>query len=171
MKNHYSNKITNVIILMFFFAPLLISQTETIPWIPLSKDAPDNIPGRKNDIITSSQIGVPIYPGVYLTSYYPASSPNELGEAVTSLATVFLVSADDEEKVKKFYVENLNKSDGWNLFEDFNVFVKGDLNDALSRTVPGVAIREETGESYDLQGADPKIVLSLNTRIKILYKP
>ena len=156
---------------MFFFAPLLISQTETIPWIPLSKDAPDNIPGRKNDIITSSQIGVPIYPGVYLTSYYPASSPNELGEAVTSLATVFLVSADDEETVKKFYAENLNKSDGWNLFEDYNVFVKGDLNDALSRTVPGVAIREETGESYDLQGADPKIVSSLKTRIKILYKP
>ena len=171
MKNHYSNKITSVIILMFFFAPLLISQTETIPWIPLSKDAPDNIPGRKNDIITSSQIGVPIYPGVYLTSYYPASSPNESGEAVTSLATVFLVSADDEETVKKFYAENLNKSDGWNLFEDYNVFVKGDLNDALSRTVPGVAIREETGESYDLQGADPKIVSSLKTRIKILYKP
>ncbi len=90
---------------------------------------------------------------------------------LTSLATVFLVSTDDEETVKKFYAENLNKSDGWNLFEDYNVFVKGDLNDALSRTVPGVAIREETGESYDLQGADPKIVSSLKTRIKILYKP
>ncbi len=171
MKNYYSNKITSVIILMLFFVPLLISQTETIPWIPLSKDAPDNIPGRKNVIITPAQIGVPIYPGVYLTSYYPASSTNESGEVVTSLATVFLVSADDEETVKKFYAENLNKSDGWNLFEDYNVFVKGDLNDALSRTVPGVAIREETGESYDLQGADPKIVSSLKTRIKILYKP
>jgi hypothetical protein len=171
MKNYYSNKITSVIILIIFFAPLILSQSETIPWIPLSKDAPENIPGRKNAIITSAQIGVPIYPGAYLTSFYPANSSNESGETIASLATVFLVSADDEETVKKFYVENLNKSDGWNLFEDYNVFVKGDLNDALSRTVPGVAIREETGESYDLQGADPKIISSLKTRIKILYKP
>ena len=83
MKNYYSNKISSVIILMIFFAPLLLSQTETIPWIPLSKDAPENIPGRKNAIITSSQIGVPIYPGAYLTSYYPANSSNESGETVS----------------------------------------------------------------------------------------
>ena len=111
--------------------------------------------------MTFNQIGLPGYPGVYLTSYYPANSSNESGDALTSLATVFLVSTDDEEKVKKFYVENLKKSNGWNLFEEYNVFIKGDLNDALSRTVPGVAIREETGERYDLQGADPNIVSSL----------
>ena len=148
-----------------------MSQTETIPWIPLSKDAPDNIPGRKNTIITSDQIGIPIYPGAYLTSYYPASSSDESEGPVTSLATVFLVSTENAENVKKFYIENLNKSDGWNLFKEYDVFVKGDLSDALSRTVPGVAIRKETGESYDLQGADPKIVSSLKTRIKILYNP
>ena len=159
------------IIIVSSVSQLAFAQSNVIPWIPLSKDAPDNIPGRKNTIINSDQIPIPIYPGAYLTSFYPANSSNESGETVASLATVFLVSADDEETVKKFYAENLNKSDGWNLFEDYNVFVKGDLNDALSRTVPGVAIREETGESYDLQGADPKIVSSLKSRIKILYRP
>ena len=157
--------------LLLLASPSIIGQTETIPWIPLSKDSPDNIPGRKNTIITSDQIGIPIYPGAYLTSYYPASSSDESDAPVTSLATVFLVSTDNEENVKKFYIENLKKSDGWNLYEEYDVFVKGDLNDALSRTVPGVAIREETGDSYDLQGADPKIVSSLKTRIKILYNP
>ena len=160
-----------IIVLTLLYSPSLISQNETIPWIPLSKDAPENIPGRANTVITYNQIGLPVYPGVYLTSYYPADSSNGSGDAITSLATVFLVSTDDEESVKEFYVENLKKSDGWNLFEEYDVFVKGDFNDALSRTVPGVAIREETGESYDLQGADPNIVSSLKTRIKILYKP
>ena len=171
MKSKYHICFQVIIVLTLFYSPFLISQNETIPWIPLSKDAPENIPGRKNTIITSDQIGIPIYPGAYLTSYYPASSSDESDAPVTSLATVFLVSTDNEENVKKFYIKNLTKSDGWNLFEDYEVFVKGDLNDALSRTVPGVAIREETGESYDLQGADPKIVSSLKTRIKILYKP
>ena len=171
MKNNYLNKILRVLILMSLFAPLLLSQTETIPWIPLSKDAPDNIPGRNAAAPTYNEIGIPLYPGVYLTSYYPASSTDESGGVVTSLATVFLVSTDDEETVQAFYIENLKESDGWNFFKDYKVFVKGDLNDALSRTVPGVGIREETGESYDLQGAETKIVSSIKTRIKILYKP
>lgn len=171
MKNRNLNNITVILLLLLLGSPLAVAQSETIPWIPLSKDAPDNIPGRKNIIITSDQIGIPIYPGAYLTSYYPASSSGELDAPVTSLATVFLVSSDNEEDVKKFYIENLKKSDGWNLFEEYDVFIKGDLDDALSRTVPGVAIREETGDSYDLQGADPKIVSSLKTRIKILYNP
>ena len=171
MKNRNLNNLTMMLILLLLTSPLIIAQTETIPWIPLSNDAPENIPGRENTVITYNQIGLPVYPGVYLTSYYPADSSNGSGDAITSLATVFLVSTDDEENVKEFYVENLKKSDGWNLFEEYDVFVKGDLNDAFSRTVPGVAIREETGESYDLQGADPNIVSSLKTRIKILYKP
>ena len=60
--------------------------------------------------------------------------------------------------------------DGY-YYKDYNLFVRGNLTQALSRTVPGVAIREETGESYDLKGADPKIVSTLKTRIKILYLP
>ncbi|MCU0343401.1 MAG: hypothetical protein MUF28_06220 [Ignavibacterium sp.] len=171
MKNKNLNNITGILVLLLLGTPLAIAQTETIPWIPLSKDAPDNIPGRINTIITIDKIGIPLYPGAYLTSYYPPSSSDKSDASVSSLATIFLVSTDNEENVKKFYIENLKKSDGWNLFEEYVVFVKGDLNDALSRTVPGVAIREETGESYDLQGADPNIVSSLKTRIKILYNP
>jgi hypothetical protein len=171
MKNNYLDKITRVLILMCLFAPLLLSQTETIPWIPLSKDSPANISGRNAAAPTFNEIGIPLYPGAYLTSYYPATSSNESGKSVTSLATVFLVTSDEIEKVELFYIKNLKKSDGWNFYEEYNVFVKGDLNDALSRTVPGVAIREETGESFDLSDADPDFKSTLKTRIKILYKP
>lgn len=171
MKNRNLNSITVILILLLLASPLTIAQSETIPWIPFSKDGPANIPGRENTIISYDKIGIPIYPGAYLTSYYPPSSADKSDAPVTSLATVFLVSTDNEENVKNFYIENLKKSDGWNFFDEYQVFIKGNLNDALSRTVPGVAIRGETGESYDLQGADPKIVSSLKTRIKILYKP
>ncbi len=68
---------------MSLFAPLLLSQTETIPWIPLSKDAPDNIPGRKNaQLLLLLKLGCQYIPESYLASYYPASSTNESGEAV-----------------------------------------------------------------------------------------
>jgi len=154
-----------------FLSCLLFPQKDIIPWIPLSVDAPANIVERNKIIVSSTEINLPIYPGSYLTSYYPAISSNESEETLTSLATIFLVTADEIDKVMQFYRGALKVPDGWNLFEEYNVFVKGNLNDALSRTAPGIAIREETGESYDLKGADPKIVSSLKTRIKILYKP
>jgi hypothetical protein len=167
MKTYKTTSKTLVVIFFLLFSQLVFSQSDKIPWLPLIKDAPQ----KTADVITSAQIGISVYPGAYLTSYYPATSSNESDKSVTSLATVFLVTSDEIEKVVQFYIKNLKKSDGWNFYDEYNVFVKGDLNDALSRTVPGVAIREETGENFDLADADPDIKSTLKTRIKILYKP
>lgn len=167
MKTFINSITTSLVIAILLFSQLLFSQSDNIPWVPLLKDAPE----RTADVITSTQIGIPVYPGSYLTSYYPAASSNQNGKTVTSMATAFLVTNDEIEKVEQFYTKNLKTSDGWNYFEEYKVFVKGNLNDALSRTVPGVAIREETGESFDLADADPDIKAALKTRIKILYKP
>ena len=167
MKTFINSITTSLVIAFLLFSQLVFSQSDKIPWIPLLKDAPE----RTADVITSAQIGIPVYPGSYLTSYYPSASSNENGKTVTSMATIFLVTSDEIEKVVKFYTNNLKNSDGWNYFEEYKVCVKGDLNDALSRTVPGVAIREETGESFDLADADPDIKAALKTRLKILYKP
>lgn len=171
MKSIYQINVTLIIMLTFLFSPLLISQTGTIPWIPVSKDAPDNIPNRNASAPTFSEIGIPVYPGAYLTSVYPVSKSSNSDSIDLPLPTIVLVTSDDQETVKRFYKERLKESDGWKSFENYSTFVKGDLSEALSRTVPGVGVREETGESYDLYGADPKIVSSLKTRIKILYKP
>jgi len=171
MKNNTLSKIAVALVIFFLASPLIIPQTGSIPWIPLAKDAPENIPGRNGSAPLFDEIGIPIYPGAYLTSVYQAVNSNEIESMEVPLPGIFLVTIDDQEKVKEFYKINLKKSDGWIYYEDYSVFVRGDLSQALSRTVPGVAIREETGESYDLQGADPKIVSSLKTRIKILYKP
>jgi hypothetical protein len=150
---------------------LLIAQNEIIPWIPLSEDAPANIIERNKIIISSSEISLPVYPGAYLTSYYPVSKSNEMDSLEMPLPAIFLVTSDDVETVKQFYKKQFKESDGWVSQEDYSVFVKGTLSQAFARTAPGVAIREETGENFDLKGADPKIVSSLKTRIKILYKP
>jgi len=83
MKSKYHICFQVIIVIILFYSPSLILQNETIQWIPLSKDAPDNIPGRTNAIITFNQIGLPVYPGVYLTSYYPADSSNGSGDAIT----------------------------------------------------------------------------------------
>jgi len=171
MKNINQKYFTLIIILICILSPLMMSQTETIPWVPLTKDAPENIPGRNGPAPTFDEVGIPIYPGAYLTAIYQAIASDEVDKSESPLPGIFLVSNDDPEKVKEFYKINLKKSDGWIYYKDYNVFVRGDLSQALSRTVPGVAIREETGESYDLKGADPKIVSSLKTRIKIVYKP
>ena len=154
------------VIIISLLTQTAFSQSKIIPWIPLTADKPQ----RATEVITTDQINIPVYPGSYLTSYYPSASSNENGKTVTSMATVYLVTSDEIEKIVKFYTKNLKTSDGWNYFEEYKVCVKGDLNDALSRTVPGVAVREETGESFDLADADPDIKAALKTRIKILYK-
>jgi len=149
----------------------LKAQSEIIPWIPLSEDAQSDIVKRNKTIITTSEINFPVYPGAYLTSYYPVSKSSEIDSLELPLPAIFLVTSDDIEKVKQFYKHLLRESDGWVSQEDYSVFVKGTLSQAFARTAPGVAIREETGESYDLKGADPKIISALKTRIKILYMP
>jgi hypothetical protein len=157
--------------LIVFYSSTIIAQTGKIPWIPLSKDAPNEIPGRNGTAPTYEEIGIPIYPGAYLTSIYLASDSTDIDSTELPLPTIILVSSDNQEKVKTFYKKHLSEVDGWESFEDYNVFVKGLLSQALSRTVPTVAIREETGQSYDLTGANPKIKSMLKTRIKILYQP
>jgi hypothetical protein len=149
----------------------LIAQSEVIPWIPLSLDASANIVERNKTVITTSEINLPVYPGAFLTSYYPISKSAGIDSLELPLPAIFLVTSDDIETVKQYYKKMLKESDGWISQEDYSVFVKGTLSQAFARTAPGIAIREETGESYDLAGADPKIVSSLKTRIKILYKP
>ena len=171
MKNNILKNTIALIILTVLVNSSVFAQTGTIQWIPLAEDAPDKIPGRNGPSPTFGEVGLPVYPGSYLTSVYPAVSSSEPDNNEMPLPTIILVTSDDQEKVKIFYQERLKESDGWNSFEDYSVFVKGELSDALSRTVPGVGIREETGGNYDLTEADPKIKASLKTRIKILYVP
>jgi len=149
----------------------LIAQSEVIPWIPLSEDAQSDVVKRNKTIITTAEINFPVYRGAYITSYYPVSKSAEIDSLELPLPAIFLVTSDDIETVKQYYKKLLRESDGWISQEDYSVFVKGTLSQAFARTAPGIAIREETGESYDLKGADPKVVSSLKTRIKILYKP
>jgi len=171
MKNNTLYKIAVVLVVFFLTSPQIFPQTGSIPWIPLANDAPENIPGRNGPAPTFDEIEIPIYPGAYLTSVYQVIKSNDPIVNEVPLPGIFLVTSDDQEKVKEFYKNKLNKSDGWIFYENYNLFVRGNLTQALSRTVPGVAIREETGESYDLKGADPEIVSLLKTRIKILFLP
>jgi hypothetical protein len=171
MKKNILKFMVTFICLIITFCSTIIAQTGKIPWIPLSKDAPDEIPGRNGPAPTYEEIGIMFYPGAYLSSVYPASKTDESDTLALPLPGIFLVTSDEVAKVKEYYKKHLKKADGWKSFEDYSTFSKGNLSEALSRTVPGVAIREETGESFDLTGADPKIKSSLKTRIKILYKP
>ncbi|HLG33152.1 MAG TPA: hypothetical protein VI362_08920 [Ignavibacteriaceae bacterium] len=170
MNNNILKHTIALITMIVLASSSTFAQTGTIQWLQLADDAPDKIPGRNGSAPTFEEVGIPVYPGSYLTSVYPVSASSEPDSNETPLPTIILVTSDEQEKVKKFYQERLKESDGWYSSEEYSVFVKGELSDALSRTVPGVAIREETGESYDLSGADPKIKASLKTRIKILYE-
>jgi hypothetical protein len=171
MKKLASYFIISIVLISTAEFSQLKAQSEIIPWIPLSPDAPANIVERNKIIIDASEINLPIYPDSYLTSYYPVNKSAEIDSLELPLPAIFIVTGDDIETVKQYYKKLLRESDGWISQEDYSVFVKGTLSQAFARTAPGIAIREETGESYDLKGADPKVVSSLKTRIKILYKP
>jgi len=157
-------------ILLLLYAGLLKAQENRIPWIPLMENAPDTIAGRNGAAPTYGEIGIPIYPGSFLTSVYIEVFENDT-DGDSPLPGIYLVTSDDKEKVIQFYKDTLNKSNGWIYNDEYFIFTLGTTDNPFSRTIPGIAIREESGESFDLIGAEEDIKKSLKTRVKIIYIP
>jgi hypothetical protein len=81
-----------------------------------------------------------------------------------------LVTSDLSSNVINFYKKTLTKDKGWNYSEEYKTFVKGSPGSSLTGFVPSVAIRDESGENFDLGYVDPNIKSKLKTRIVITYK-
>ena len=159
----------SVLVFAILFTSSVYAQTQCAPWIKLSKSAPKNITSRSYIVPTKGEIGIPIYPGSYLTSLTaPRADTLEFENSI--LPFINLVTKDQLSKVISFYKSKLNKADGWNYSEEYKTFVQGDVASALTGFVPAVGIRNETGENFDLVHADEKLKAKLKTRIQIFYK-
>jgi len=165
---NYFLKISILVFLMLFTSSVY-AQTPSAPWIKLSKSAPKNITSRSYTVPTKGEVGIPIYPGAYLTSL-TAPRADTLKFEKSILPFINLVTKDQPSKVISFYKSKLTKADGWNYSEEYKTFVQGDVASATSGFVPAVGIRDETGNSFDLVHADERLKAKLKTRIQIFYK-
>lgn len=159
----------SILVLVILFTSSVYAQAPCASWIKLSKSAPKNLTSRSYTVPTKSEVGIPIYPGSYLTSL-SAPRADTLKFENSVLPFINLVTKDQPSKVISFYKSKLNKADGWNYSEEFKTFVQGDVASATSGFVPAVGIRNETGENFDLVNADEKVKAKLKTRIEISYK-
>jgi len=159
----------SILIFVILFTSSVYAQTPCAPWIKLSKSAPKNLTSRSYTVPTKGEVGIPIYPGSYLTSL-SAPRVDTLEFENSILPFINLVTKDQPSKVISFYKSKLTKAGGWNYSEEFKTFVQGDVVSATSGFVPAVGIRDETGENFDLVHADEKVKANLKTRIQIFYK-
>ncbi len=159
-----------IILILSVFTVQSIAQSPFAPWAKLSTDAPKNISGRKFSVPTKDEVGIPPYPGAFISSV-SAPSTDTIKYKQEVLPFVNLVTSDIPSNVIAFYKRNFTKAKGWNYSEEFRTFVKGDLESAGTGFVPSVAIRDESGDNYDLVYVDSSVKSKLKTRIVITYKP
>jgi hypothetical protein len=159
----------SILVFVILFTSSVYAQTPCAPWIKLSKTAPKNLTSRSYTVPTKGEVGIPIYPGSYLTSLSaPRADTLEFENSI--LPFINLVTKDQPSKVISFYKNKLTKANGWNYSEEYKTFVQGDVTSVLSGFVPAVGIRDETGENFDLVHADERLKVNLKTRIQIFYK-
>ena len=140
------------------------------PWAKLSSDAPKEISARKYPVPSKDDVGIPPYPGAVISSVStPSTDTIKYKQEV--LPFINLVTSDLSSNVVNFYKKTLTKDKGWNYSEEYKTFVKGSPGSSLTGFVPSVAIRDESGENFDLGYVDPNIKSKLKTRIVITYKP
>ena len=140
------------------------------PWAKLSSDAPKDISARKYPVPSKDEVGIPPYPGAVISSV-SAPSTDTVKYKQEILPFINLVTSDLSSNVVNFYKKTLTKDKGWNYSEEYKTFVKGSSGSSLTGFVPSVAIRDESGENFDLGYVDPNIKSKLKTRIVITYKP
>ena len=162
------NNIIQILVIVLFLTG--ISQAQFAPWAKLSKDAPKEISGRNYSVPSKEQVDIPVYPGAVISSV-SAPSADTIKYKQEVLPFINLVTSDLLSNVVNFYKRNLTKDKGWNYSEEYKTFVKGSPGSSLTGFVPSVAIRDESGENFDLIYVDPGVKSKLKTRIVITYKP
>lgn len=172
LKEIRMKKISLLIAIVFIFTGLYEKNLaqQFAPWAKLSGDAPKEISARKYPVPSKEDVGIPPYPGAVISS---VSAPKEdtLKYEKEILPLVNLVTSDSPSNVIAFYKKTLTKDKGWNYSEEYKTFVQGSSGSALTGFVPSVAIRDESGDNFDLGYVDPGIKSKLKTRIVITYKP
>ena len=162
--------ISKTVIGIFILSVFSSAQSSYAPWAKLSDDAPEEIKERNYPVPLKSEVDIPPYPGAVLTS---VSAPNEDTTKYhrEALPFIILVTTKSPDEVIQFYKAVLSPEEGWQYTEEYKGFVKGEILSALTGFVPGVGIREENGEEFDLVYVDKNLRSELKTRIKIFYKP
>ena len=165
-------KISLLITIVFVFTSLCEKNLaqQFAPWAKLSSDAPKDISARKYPVPSKDEVGIPPYPGAVISSV-SAPSTDTVKYKQEVLPFINLVTNDLSSNVVNFYKKTLTKDKGWNYSEEYKTFVKGSSGSSLTGFVPSVAIRDESGENFDLGYVDPNIKSKLKTRIVITYKP
>lgn len=160
----------NTLAFLFIFSINTFSQAPYAPWAKLSSDAPKDISSRKYPVPTKDEVGITPYPGAFISS---VSAPREdtLKYEKEVLPFVILVSADNPSNVISYYKRILTPGKGWTYSEEYRTFVKGQTAKALTGFVPSVAIRDGSGDNFDLVYVDQNLKNKLKTRIEITYKP
>ena len=152
-----------------FLAINIYGQTPFAPWAKLSSDAPKNITARTYPVPTKEEVGITPFPGAVISSV-SAPRVDTIKYTQEVLPFVILVSTASPSEVISFYKGKLSPAKGWTYSAEYKTFVKGDLQSALTGFVPSVAIRDESGENFDLVYVDARFKSSLKTRIQINYK-
>ena len=112
----------SILVFVILFTSSVYAQTPCAPWIKLSKSAPKNLTNRSYTVPTKDEVGIPIYPGSYLTSLTaPRTDTLKYEKAV--LPFINLVTKDQSSKVISFYNSKLAKADGWNYSDEYKTFV------------------------------------------------
>ena len=139
------------------------------PWAKLSGDAPKEISARIYPVPSKEDVGIPPYPGAVISSIStPSTDTVKYKQEV--LPFINLVTSDLSSNVINFYKKTLTKDKGWNYSEEYKTFVQGSPGSAVTGFVPSVAVRDESGDNFDLGYVDPSIKSKLKTRIVITYK-
>lgn len=171
LKEIRMKKISFIIVIAFVFTGFLEENLaqQFAPWAKLSSDAPKEISGRKYPVPSKEDVGIPPYPGAVVSSI-SAPSTDTVKYKQEVLPFINLVTSDLSSNVINFYKKTLTKDKGWNYSEEYKTFVQGSPGSALTGFVPSVAIRDESGDNFDLGYVDPSIKSKLKTRIVITYK-
>ena len=157
-----------ILLIILFLAGY--AQAQYAPWAKLSSNAPKDIGSRNYPVPTKEEVGIKPYPGAVISSVSaPSTDTTKYKQEV--LPFVILVSADNPDNVIAFYKRILTKDKGWTYSEELRTFVKGQTAKALTGFVPAVAIRDESGENFDLVYVDESLKSRLKSRIEITYKP
>jgi hypothetical protein len=161
-------EIIQIMLIILFFGGF--TQAQYAPWAKLSSNASKDISSRKYPVPTKEEVGIPPYPGAFISSVSaPSTDTTKYTQEV--LPFVILVSTDNPDNIVAFYKRNLTKEKGWTYSEEYRTFVKGKTGSALTGFVPTVSIRDEDGENFDLVYVDEGLKTRLKTRIEITYKP
>ena len=161
-----------IILSAFLFNIQLFPQTPVAPWAPLKPDAPKDWGTRNYTVPTQEEVGILIYPNVYLTTISTASVESVKPQESEILPFIILVSSDPPKKITAFYKDTLKLKDEWDYTEEYTTFIKSDtMIKMLTGKYPSVTVRHENGDDFDLVFVDKNFKEKLETRIRITYKP